>query len=374
MYRLPWIFLLCLTAITGCRKSSNQPSDLSQDKFIQVYFNHRETGNKTYTDFYRQVERGGDDLEAVIVAEIVAAKSTIDLAVQELNLPLIAQALVKSHRSGVKVKVILDNNYSRSLSDLSASEIRQLNQRDRLKYNEFVNLVDQDSNNILSATEISQGDALAILRNAGIPVIDDTADGSKGSGLMHHKFMVVDEKVVVAGSANFTLSGIHGDFGNLETKGNVNHLLRIDNTEIAGLFTQEFSYMWGDNKAGGIGSRFGLAKPVRSPESVIWNNTKVTVQFSPSSSSKDWDLSSNNLIEKVINNAHSSIDLSLFVFSDQLIANKLQQKQQQNVKISGIFDAGFAFRYYSEVLDFIQELAYIIVANKKTITILGQSL
>jgi len=350
MYRLSWIFLLCLTTLTGCQRSSPQPSDLAQDEFIQAYFNHRETSTQTYTDPYRQVEREGDNLEAIIIEEITTAKSTIDLAVQELNLPLIAQALVKSHRSGVKVRVILDNNYSRALGSLSSQEIRQLKKRDRLKYDEFLKLVDSDNNNRLSISEISNGDALIILRNAGITIIDDTADGSKGSGLMHHKFMVVDGKTVITGSTNFTLSGIHGDFRNLDTKGNVNHLLRINNREVADLFIDEFNYMW-SKEEGGVDSQFGLAKPSRSPVSIVWKNTKVTLQFSPISSTKDWHLSSNGLIGKVINNANNSVDLALFVFSEQSVANILQQKQKQKVKISGVFDGGFAFRYYSEVLD-----------------------
>ena len=352
MYRLTGI-LLCLITIAGCQKTSDIQLDLPQDKFIQVYFNHRETGKQTYTDPYRQIERGGDNLEAIIIKEIETANSTIDLAVQELNLPLVAKALVKSHNSGIKVRVILDNNYSRPLSSLKSSEISRLTQRDRLKHNEFFQLVDKDNNNRLSKSEINKGDALIILRNAKIPIIDDTADGSKGSGLMHHKFMVIDGKTIVTGSANFTLSGIHGDFSNLETKGNINHLLRIDRRDIADLFTQEFNYMWGENTTGGTNSKFGLAKPWRSPKSTIWNNTKVTVQFSPTSSSKDWYLSSNSLINKTVNNANYSVDLALFVFSEQLIANTLQQKQNKGVEISGVFDAGFAFRYYSEVLDLL---------------------
>lgn len=355
MSHLPWILLLCLTVITGCNKSqsSRKLFNLSQDEFIQVYFNHRETGKKTYTDFYRQVKREGDDLEAVIIKEIMAAKDTIDLAVQELNLPLIAQALVKRHRAGVRVRVILDNNYSSSLSKLNKQEINNLKQRDRLKYKELFLLIDQNKNNLLSAEEISQGDALIILRNAGVPVIDDTFDGSKGSGLMHHKFMVVDGKTIVTGSSNFTLSGIHGDFSNLDTKGNINHLLRINNQDVANLFTQEFNYMWGDNQSGGINSKFGLAKPWRSPQTITWDNTRVIVQFSPTSNSKHWDFSTNGSIAKAINNANSSVDLALFVFSDQLIADALLQQNKSGIKINGIFDASFAFRYYSEVLDLL---------------------
>ena len=356
MYRLTGIILLCLTAISGCQKS-DRSIDLPQDPFIQVYFNHRQTGKQTYTEPYRKIERGGDNLESIIIKEIATAKSTIDLAVQELNLPLVAQALAETHRSGVKVRVILDNNYSRALSDLNSQEIKQLARRDRLKYDEFLALADRDNNGRLNAAEISRSDAMVILRDAGITVLDDTADGSKGSGLMHHKFMVIDGKTVITGSANFTLSGIFGDFKNLDTRGNVNHLLRIDNREVASLFRQEFNYMWG-NGTGGINSRFGLDKPKRLPKSIAWDNTTITLQFSPTSSSQDWRLSTNGSIDEIIRNADNSIDLALFVFSEQLITNTLQQKQQQGIKINGVFDRGFAFRYYSEVLDMLGVTIY----------------
>jgi len=337
MYRLGWIFWCCLILISGCTKNSQQFSSLPQDEFIQVYFNHRATKQKTYVEPYRELERQGDDLESIIIQEIAAAQHTIDLAVQELNLPLIAQALVESHNSGVKVRVILENNYSRPLSTFSKPEIKQLNQRDRYKYDQFFQLVDLNQDRQLSSSEIAQRDALVILNQAGIPIIDDTADGSKGSGLMHHKFMVVDSQVVVTGSANFTLSGIHGDLNNLTTRGNVNHLLRIKNTELSHLFAEEFNYMWGDS---------------------FLDNTQITLQFAPTSSKQDWHLSTNGLISQTIKQATESINLALFVFSEQKIADVLQQKHQQGIKIKGVFDTSFAYRYYSEVLDMLGVTLY----------------
>ncbi len=354
VYRWAWILLLCLTTIHGCRKS-DRSNDLPQDPWIQVYFNHRDTGKQTYTEPYRQIERGGDNLEEIIIEEIASANSTIDLAVQELNLPLIAGALVKSHRSGVRVRVILDNNYSRALSSLQQSEIKALKKRDRLKYDEFLALVDLNGDNRLDKTEIARQDALFMLRQAGITILDDTADGSKGSGLMHHKFMVVDDRTVITGSANFTLSGIFGDFKNLNTRGNINYLLRIDRPQVADLFTEEFEYMWGD---GGIYSKFGLDKQGRSPVVISWDDTTITLQFSPTSTSKDWHLSTNGSIAATISQAKQSVNLALFVFSDQEIANTLQQKQQQGIEIKGVFDRGFAFRYYSEVLDLLGVAGY----------------
>jgi len=354
MYRWAWILLFCLSTIHGCQKT-DRSTELAQDPSIQVYFNHRDTGKQTYTEPYRPIKRGGDNLEAIIIDEIRSANSTIDLAVQELNLPLVAQALVKSHRSGVRVRVILDNNYSRALSSLTHSEINGLKKRDRLKYEEFLALVDLNSDNRLDQIEIAQRDALFMLHQAGITMIDDTADGSKGSGLMHHKFMVVDDRTVITGSANFTLSGIFGDFSNFDTRGNTNYLLRIARPQIAHLFTEEFEYMWGNRR---INSKFGLDKQARSPVTVSWDNTTITLQFSPTSTSKDWHLSTNGSIGAAISDAKQSVNLALFVFSDQTIANILQQKQQQGIEINGIFDRGFAFRYYSEVLDLLGVTGY----------------
>lgn len=357
MTRFMGVVLSCSLLLTACTKAIPTNHSLPQDPLVRVYFNHRQDGTR-YIEPYRQLERSGDNLEAIIIEAITTANSTIDLAVQELTLPLVAQALAKSHRAGIKVRVILDNNYSRSISELKPKEIKQLNTRDRSKYRQLFRLIDIDRNSHLSASEIAQRDAIAILKQAGISLIDDTADGSKGSGLMHHKFMVVDGKTVVTGSANFTLSGIHGDLDNLATRGNVNHLLSIENERVAELFIAEFDYMWGDSSGGGINSKFGLAKPWRSPQTISWENTQVTLQFAPTSSSKDWRASTGGLIGKTLSKATKSVDLALFVFSEQKIVDVLQQKQQQGVKIRGIFDPGFAYRYYSEVLDMLGVTLY----------------
>ena len=352
MTRFIGIVLSSLLLLTACTKDWQKSSTLPQDRLIQVYFNHRQD-NTGYTEPYRQRSRSGDNLESIIIEAITAANSTIDLAVQELNLPLVAKALAQSHRSGIKVRVILDNNYNRSLREFKTDEIARFTQRDRQKYRQLFQLVDVNQDNRLSPQEIAERDAIAMLRQAGIPVIDDTADGSKGSGLMHHKFMVVDGKTVVTGSANFTLSGIHGDLDNPDTQGNVNHLLRIKNERVAELFTAEFDYMWGDSSNGGINSKFGLAKPWRAPQTVFWKDTQITLQFAPTSSSQDWQNSTNGLINKTLKEASESIDLALFVFSEQSIANTLEQKQREGVTIRGVFDASFAYRYYSEVLDML---------------------
>jgi phosphatidylserine/phosphatidylglycerophosphate/cardiolipin synthase-like enzyme len=53
-----------------------------------------------------------------------------------------------------------------------------------------------------------------MIQNAQIPWIDDTADGTAGSSLIHHKFGIVDNRFAIITSANFTLSDTSGGFSN----------------------------------------------------------------------------------------------------------------------------------------------------------------
>ncbi|MHC5720407.1 MAG: phospholipase D-like domain-containing protein, partial [Nostoc sp.] len=129
-----------------------------------------------------------DDLEKQIVDAITHAKSTVDVAVQELRLPRVAQALVDRQKAGVKVRIILENTYSRPWSSFTSAEVGKLDKREQEHYHEFRQFLDINQDNQLSIAEINQRDALIILQNAKIPWIDDRADGSAGSSLMHHKF------------------------------------------------------------------------------------------------------------------------------------------------------------------------------------------
>jgi phosphatidylserine/phosphatidylglycerophosphate/cardiolipin synthase-like enzyme len=334
----------------GCQHQSEKirPEPLTQDSFIQVYFNQNQAKNADYTDPYRQIKRRGDNLEQVIIDQINNANYTIDLAVQELNLPQIAQSLINRSQAGVKVKIVLENTYH-----IPWSKIRQTDSMQIAKYSEFLALADSNKDGILSDDEIKQQDALIMLENAGIPIIDDREDGSKGSGLMHHKFIVIDQKVVVTGSANFTLSDIHGDFANPENRGNVNHLLVINSPELAGIFTKEFKLMWGDGKGGKKDSKFGLKKPFHSPQQVFLGNSAITVKFSPNSLTQPWSKSTNGLIVETLEKSFSNVDLALFVFSEQTIADTLEKRHQQGVKIRALIDQNFAFQSYSEGLDLL---------------------
>jgi phosphatidylserine/phosphatidylglycerophosphate/cardiolipin synthase-like enzyme len=326
----------------------NKLTSLPQHPQIQAFFNQNPT--HSYLEPYRGIQRPGDDLESIIIAEIDRAKQSIDIAVQEFKLPRIALALARRQQAGIKVRVILENNYSISWSSLTEENLAKLSERERSRYQEFIKLVDADGDGQLSGGEIDRRDALKILANAQIPVIDDTADGSSGSGLMHHKFMMVDGKQTIVTSANWTLSDVHGDLSRRETRGNPNNLLSIDSVPVAQSFSEEFNLMWGDGPGGLPDSRFKASKPDRSPVNIPVGDSTVTVHFSPSAKSQDWATTTNGLIGQTLSRAKSQIDLALFVFSEPQLGEVLAASSARQVPVRLLIDREFAYRPYSQML------------------------
>ena len=224
-------------------------------ELIDVVFNHNATS--LYRSPLTRAWRNGDDLEGWLVAAIDGANEEVLVAVQELSLPRIARALIAAQQRGVRVAVVVENSYSHAWSEQRPS---RLNQRERRRWHQLNRLADSDGDGTTSPEEAFSGDAVALLRAARVELIDDTEDGSSGSGLMHHKFLVIDQTTVITGSANLTSSGLHGDAGRPSSRGNVNHLLQITSPELALVFRQEFAQMWGDGPGGDQASRFGLQK------------------------------------------------------------------------------------------------------------------
>jgi phosphatidylserine/phosphatidylglycerophosphate/cardiolipin synthase-like enzyme len=361
------IVLLCgcgcgLWGLLYWRRGSTQAAplleSLPQDPNIQVYFNHSQAA--AYTEPYRQQYRLGDNLEQMVIEAISTAQHSIDVAAHELNLPQIAMALSQRHQAGIKVRLIVENTYRQPLSQIAtrrnSAALKQLDSRQRQKYEHFFQFADQNQNGQLEAAEIAVSDAMAILQAAKVPILDDTADGSKGSDLMHHKFIVIDEQTVISGSANLTWSDIHGDFSTLASQGNANHLLKIHSSAVAKLYGQEFNLMWGKGRP--KTSQFGLKKPARAAQTITLPsiqapNSQVTVQFSPTSTKFPWAQSVNGLIGRSLGQAQRSIDLALFVFSDQQLSNQLETESRQGTQIRALIEPSFAYRDYSEGLDLL---------------------
>ncbi|MFN4218007.1 MAG: phospholipase D-like domain-containing protein [Candidatus Bipolaricaulia bacterium] len=120
------------------------------------------------------------------------AQQSVHAALYQLTDPEIAQTLTELAARGIELKILLDD-------------------------------------------EPSKGSKGCLLLNVGIPVKQYV-----DSGIMHHKFAVVDSSVVITGSYNWTTSA--------QTR-NEENLLVIHSPELAQAFEQEFQKLWTHTKA-----------------------------------------------------------------------------------------------------------------------------
>ena len=235
---------MALTLCCGCSQQGRllgaPAPDLENAVGIDVEFNHLH--GSRYQSPLTDEWRNGDDLEQLLIGAIDAAEQSVQMAVQELTLPRVAVALIRAQRRGVRVQIVLENTYSTPWSE---QQVSHPSKHQRHRWNRLNRLADANGDGITTPDEAHQGDAVALLKEARVPLIDDTEDGSRGSGLMHHKFVILDQAVVITGSANFTSSGIHGDADATKSRGNVNHLLRLNSAELANIYRVEFEQLWG---------------------------------------------------------------------------------------------------------------------------------
>ena len=160
--------------------------------------------------------RGGPD--AALADAIDAAQYSVDVAIYHLDLWSIRDALIRAHRRGVRVRVVIESDY----------------------YDE---------------AEIGE------LEVAGIEVVGDLREH-----LMHHKFVVLDGLEVWTGSMNFTVRGAYI---------NNNNLLAVRSTDLAHWYTGEFEDMFLEDRFGAL----SLPDPSRDP--IALDDGEWSVLFSP---------------------------------------------------------------------------------------------
>ncbi len=160
--------------------------------------------------------RGGPD--DALGAAIDQARVSVDVAVLEMNLWRVRDALIDAHERGVQVRVVTES--------------------DNLYFDEVQELIE-----------------------AGIPV-----SGDLGEGLTHNKFAVIDRQEVWTGSMNFTTTdGYRND----------NNLLRIRSAQVAENYTSEFEEMF-------IQDLYGPDIRAATPNPLVTvDGTRVETYFSP---------------------------------------------------------------------------------------------
>lgn len=325
------------------------PAIAQQTPAVQYHFN--QSVAQSFDEPYRHVIRPGVNFENILAEHIGRATQSVSVAVSALTLPRVAQALAASQSRGVQVRVILDHEYRRDWAALAPDEVASLSEEEQGVWAEVDNLVDTNHDGDLSEDELNANDVPTLFSRHGVALIDDTEDGSKGSGIMHHKFVVIDGRWVLTSSANFTHSAFFGDIG-ASNRGNAENLIVIDSAELAALYQEEFQLMWGDGPGGLKNSRFGLRKPHRPARLVSLGEASTVVQFGPTSTTRPLADSLAGTVINAINRATRSAQIAMYVLTDQTITDALRDAYlKPGLQLSTLIDASFVFNEYSASLD-----------------------
>lgn len=169
-------------------------------------------------------------------------------------------------------------------------------------------------------------------RDIEVKVVTDSSNSEgqiKGEGvkfdndkqLMHNKFCIIDDKIVLTGSFNPT--------GNDNYKNN-NNVVIVYSNFLAKNYEDEFDELWK-----GV---FGNGENVKYPALYV-NDIKIQNYFCPE------DNCASHVID-LIKNAKSSIYFMTFTFTNGDIADALIEKD--NLDIRGIFDSGQSANKYSQ--------------------------
>lgn len=239
-----------------------------------------------------------DDLEAVIVEFIDKATASLDIAVQEIESRPIAQALVRARQRGVRIRLVLEQDYLREAKPPA------------------------DPFAIGGAVEENRNLFAALLR-AGI---DARADYNPD--IFHQKFIVRDSggsrRALLTGSTNFTPTGT----GSHGTRKNLNHLVIVHDQWVCSEYDAEFAEIW----QGTFGKLRSRHEP--SPRNNTVAGISVRALFAP-------DHAPEMEIMKQILKAKERVDFAIFTFAKSSgIDDALVAMARGGVKIRGIFDAG----------------------------------
>jgi phosphatidylserine/phosphatidylglycerophosphate/cardiolipin synthase-like enzyme len=209
---------------------------------------------------------GGTD--GPLVAAIDSARLTVDVAIYSLSLNSIRDALIRAHKRGAQVRMVMESD------NLDRSDPQKL-------------------------------------KDAGIPIL-----GDRRQGLMHDKFVVIDNSEVWLGSMNFTDSGAYADN---------NNLMRIRSVKMAENYTKEFEEMFVDDKFGD-----DVVSKTPNPRVTI-NDTAIDVYFSPD------DGVQASFVE-LVNNAQKSIYFMAFSFTADEIGDAVRIRARDGVVVAGVME------------------------------------
>lgn len=233
-----------------------------QDTSIEVYFND---------PFDEKQDR---TIQSMILDAIENAESQIDIATYNFTDTWSRDALVQAMNRGVEVRIVIHS-------------------------------------------ENSDKDVLRALENQGAEI-----QKSRSDGLMHSKFIVIDQDITISGSANMTPGSFFYDN---------NFMILIRDNEVAALFRDEFDEMFVDKK-------FGSNSPQTESTGVITldDGTRLLILFSPEDSIE-------NVLESLTYASKESIHMLAYSFSSDDLGKALISQYDDGVNVEVIFEKDKAY-------------------------------
>ncbi|MBN2009222.1 T9SS type A sorting domain-containing protein [candidate division KSB1 bacterium] len=260
---------------------------------MNVYFT-RSVDQSVALDEHNRAN-GNVDVEQKFIERIKAASSSIDLCFYSWNLEKATNALIEAFQHEVRIRFIYDSEHDQY----------QLNR----------------------------------LKDAGIPVIDNSFGINTGNDINHNKFAIFDahhdsdpaNDWVWTGSLNMT------DASGLGVNA-MQNVIEIQDQALARAYTIEFEEMWGSNTQTPNASfaRFSTNKTNNTPHRFIMNGSLVESYFSPS------DKQTGEII-RMIQTADYGIKFCIFAFTRIDIEQAMQDKYRKipGFFVQGVFDKDY---------------------------------
>jgi phosphatidylserine/phosphatidylglycerophosphate/cardiolipin synthase-like enzyme len=245
---------------------------------------------------------GPDDLDAVIRDFIAGAKSSLHVAVQELDSRPIAEALLAAKARKVRVQVILEGSY---LLERTAPA------------DPWLLAGDNEHNRVIHAA----------LCRAGVDVITDL-----NPEIFHQKFVVRDvagpAPAVLTGSTNFTLTDTGTNPpGGIQAGNNLNHVVVLKSKAAAEQYRAEFERL----RAGTFGDLHERVEP--RPREFRLGRMRVKPLFAPRHGPE-------MEIMKQMLKAAEGVDFAMFTFSRTSGIDDTMARLAGTLPIRGILDRG----------------------------------
>ena len=223
-------------------------------------------------------------LDRTLATDIARAQSTVEVAVYDLDLESVADALVEAHEQGVRVRLVIESDNA-------------------------------------------QETAVLDVKSAGVQVVEDGRDA-----LMHDKFVIIDEVIVWTGSWNLTESG---------TYRNNNNAVRIVSNLLAENYVAEFEEMFEERE-------FGAGSPADTPHAQVLvpsgdRSKEILIEnyFAPE------DRVTERLLA-LIQEAEDSIRFMAFIFTDDELGEAVIAQHEAGLTVQGVFEERNAALAYSE--------------------------